>query len=314
MGVIRGGRLVAALLWISGAAGAYVVREAPKAPEIVLAATFEIALNAGRLDEALALVAEDGTIKDLSGNAITGRDRIRAWLEDAIARHYHADAGVRQLSDGGRVTWTASLADDTLRALNAAPVAAFVEAIVVDGRIRSWVPRIMAGDRLKIQGAQAKANEAVAREAVDVIRGRGELAVLDRVCATAFVDHNAAPGAAATAAGLKTRIAAIRSACGGLAVAIEDAIASADRVVIRGTVEGTQTGALPGLPTPGRSFRVGFIDIFRLQDGKVAEHWGQVDAAAMQQQLSPAPPPSTTLSVPASKPSAPPAEKKKGWF
>jgi len=305
------GAAIGAWLVVGGAA-AYTVREAPKAPEIVLAASFEQALNAGRLDEALALIAEDGTVKDLTGASITGREPIRAWLQEAIARHYHADAGIRQLSDGGRVTWTASLADDALRALNAAPVAAFVEAIVVDGRIRSWVPRVMAGDRLRIQAAMAKANEGVAREWIGSVRGQGGLEAIERLCASGFVDHNAAAGAAATRAALKARVAAVRSAFSGQTMSIEDVVVAADRVVIRGTVAGNQTAPLPGLPATGRSFNVGYIDILRLQDGLVVEHWGQVDSATMQQQLAPAPAPSATTVAP--RPAAKPPDKPKSWF
>jgi len=268
------------------AANPYSDREAPKAPEVVLAAKFDAALNAGRLDEALSLLADDGMVKDLSGHAITGREGLAAWLRESIDRHFHADAGIRQLSDGGRVTWTASLADDTLRALDAAPAAAFIEAIVVDGRIRSWVPRISAGDRLKIQTAQARSNEAMIRTLADGVIGRGQLDLLDRLCASGFVDHDPFPGAAPTLAGFRQGVAAWRGACAGLTLSIDDLLTADDRVVVRGTLAGSQTGPLPGIASAGRPFKIESIDIYRIRDGRIAEHWGRIDTAALKQQLT----------------------------
>jgi len=300
---IAGGTLLAALA-LSGPAPAnpYSDREAPKAPEVVLAAKFDAALNAGRLDEALSFLADDGTVRDLGGRAITGRAALTAWLQDAINRHYHADAGIRQLSDGGRVTWTASLADDTLRSLNAAPAAAFIEAIVVDGRIRSWVPRVMAGDRLKIQAAQARANEAVVRTVAEAVVGKGQLDLLERLCTTDFIDHDPLPGSPPTVAGYRQGLATLRGACSGLAMSIDDVIAADDRVVVRGVLSGTQTGAINGIPSAGKSFKVGYIDIVRVRDGRMAEHWGRIDTAGLRQQLQPAgggtPAPSAPAKVP----------------
>lgn len=288
-GAARGLLQASLLLASSAVANPYSDREEPKAPEVVLAARFDAAVNAGRLDEALSLLADDATVKDLSARAIAGREGLRDWLRESIDRHFHADAGIRQLSDGGRVTWTASLADDSLRALDAAPVAAFIEAIVVGGKIRSWVPRVAAGDRLKIQAAQAKANEAVVRALTEGVIGKGQVELIDRLCASTFVDHDPFPGALSTLAGFRKSVEAWRGACSGLSLTIDDLLTADDRVVVRGTLSGTQIGPLPGISAGGRSFKVESIDIFRVRDGRITEHWGRIDTAAMKQQLVPAP-------------------------
>jgi predicted ester cyclase len=187
-----------------------------------------------------------------------------------------------------------------LRALNAAPAAAFIEAIVVGDRIRSWVPRVMAGDRLKIQAAQAKAHEAVVRTLTDAVYGKGQLELLDRICATDFVDHDPYPGTPPTLAGFRQGIGLLRAACPGLTFAIEDVITGDDRVAFRGTLSGTQTGSLPGLAPSGRPFRVGTMDIVRLRDGRIAEHWGRIDTAGLRQQVqAAAPAPAVTPAKPA---------------
>jgi predicted ester cyclase len=64
-------------------------------------------------------------------------------------------------------------------------------------------------------------------------------------------------------------------------------------VVIRQTWSGTQKGEFMGIPPTGKSVSIGVIDIIRMADGKVMEHWGQMDSMGMMQQLGaiPAEPP-----------------------
>jgi hypothetical protein len=48
---------------------------------------------------------------------------------------------------------------------------------------------------------------------------------------------------------------------------------------------GTQTGPFRGLPPTGREVRFSGIEINRMADGKVIEHWFQLDALTLFQQL-----------------------------
>jgi steroid delta-isomerase-like uncharacterized protein len=66
---------------------------------------------------------------------------------------------------------------------------------------------------------------------------------------------------------------------------IEDVIAESDKVVVRWTNEGTHTGSFLGIPPTGRSFTIGGIDIYRVQDGRLCEHWHQIDQLSMLGQL-----------------------------
>ena len=42
---------------------------------------------------------------------------------------------------------------------------------------------------------------------------------------------------------------------------------------------------LLGIPATGRSIEYGVIEIFRLEAGRIVEHWQQTDTLAMFQQL-----------------------------
>ncbi len=54
---------------------------------------------------------------------------------------------------------------------------------------------------------------------------------------------------------------------------VEDLIAEGDRVVGRYTLYGTHTGEFQGVKPTGRKVKVSGIEIFRIEDGKIAEFW-----------------------------------------
>ena len=66
---------------------------------------------------------------------------------------------------------------------------------------------------------------------------------------------------------------------------IEDMIAEDDRVAVRLTGHAVQTGEFMGMPPSGKAYTIGEIHIFRIHDGKVAEHWHQADFLGMMRQL-----------------------------
>jgi len=56
-------------------------------------------------------------------------------------------------------------------------------------------------------------------------------------------------------------------------------------VAVRWTAEGTYQGELLGIPPTGKRIRFGGISIYRLDEGKVAEVWEQIDMLGFMQQL-----------------------------
>ncbi len=66
---------------------------------------------------------------------------------------------------------------------------------------------------------------------------------------------------------------------------IEDVIAEGDRVVVRLTAQAVQSGEFMGMPASGNPYTIPEIHVFRVSDGKVAEHWGQADLMGMMRQL-----------------------------
>jgi predicted ester cyclase len=66
---------------------------------------------------------------------------------------------------------------------------------------------------------------------------------------------------------------------------IEDRIFGADRIVARVTFSATHTRTVLGFAPTGKRITWGAIDIWRVENGKLAEHWDMVDVAGLQKQL-----------------------------
>lgn len=134
-------------------------------------------------------------------------------------------------------------------------------------------------------------NKDVARRLYDEVLNGRRVEVLDEIAARDYEEHDPLPGQVAGIDGLKERVAILVDALDPH-FTIEDVIAEDDRVVVRWTNSGTNVGDFLGMPATGRPFTIAGIDIFRVEDGKLAEHWHVVDMLAQLQQVGYFPAPS----------------------
>jgi predicted ester cyclase len=121
--------------------------------------------------------------------------------------------------------------------------------------------------------------------------GKGNLAVVDEVMATNFVEHQNGI-MPPNAEGAKGAITSLHVAMSDLSYTVEDIIADADKVWIRLKARGTHTGKFMGLPPTGKSVAIDVIDICRFENGKIVEHWGVPDRLGLMEQLGALPHPS----------------------
>jgi steroid delta-isomerase-like uncharacterized protein len=132
-----------------------------------------------------------------------------------------------------------------------------------------------------------------AEESVDRVRSiweevwnRGRLEAVDDILTDDYVGHiPAVPAPVRGRDGFKQLVVAYRTAYPDVHVTVEDMIVGRDRVVVRWTSHGTNTGEFMGMPATGRSVDVDGISIFRIRDARVAEEWEGFDTLAMMQQL-----------------------------
>jgi hypothetical protein len=70
-----------------------------------------------------------------------------------------------------------------------------------------------------------------------------------------------------------------------LHIDVEDMIAEGDKVVARVTASGTHQGEFMGIAPTGNRVEFSAIDIARIAEGKIVEHWSNSDQLGMMQQL-----------------------------
>jgi predicted ester cyclase len=113
---------------------------------------------------------------------------------------------------------------------------------------------------------------------------KGNLDVLDGLCAPGFIEHQDGI-VPPTVDGLKGAIISLRTPFPDLNLTIEEIIASGGKTWARITGRGTHQGVFMGRPPTGKSFAITVIDICRFENNKITEHWGVADRLSMMAQL-----------------------------
>lgn len=129
-----------------------------------------------------------------------------------------------------------------------------------------------------------EANKALLRRYKTGILNTRDIDGLDQVAAPGYLDHAAFPGQAPGLEGLKQRAATLFLALDPQWT-IHDAIAENDLVVLRWSLAGTHRGEFADILPTGKTFVLRGIDMYRVQDGKIAEHWNVVDMFGFCQQV-----------------------------
>ncbi len=62
-------------------------------------------------------------------------------------------------------------------------------------------------------------------------------------------------------------------------------VAKGDKIAVIGVVRGTQKGAFFGMPPTGKTIRWTEMHVFRIRNGRIAEHWVQADMFGIIQQI-----------------------------
>ena len=120
---------------------------------------------------------------------------------------------------------------------------------------------------------------------------RRDVSVIDDFVSPDFVDHSPAPGMSPDIEGLKRMFLHFLQATPDGTHAVDDILAEGDKVAVRVRAWGTQTGELFGIPPTGERVETTGIGVYRIADGKIAEHWNEVDMLRVMQQLNVIPTP-----------------------
>ncbi len=120
-------------------------------------------------------------------------------------------------------------------------------------------------------------NKAVVRRLYEEGWNRGDLASLDQTLSPDFFDHEAPPGMQKGVEAAKQAFGMYLATFPDMKFELEELIAGGDRVVAKVTMTGTQKGPFLGKPASNEVMSLRGIDLFRVADGKVTDHWGAMN-------------------------------------
>jgi predicted ester cyclase len=129
-------------------------------------------------------------------------------------------------------------------------------------------------------------NKRLVRRALEEIYAKGDVELADELIHPDFVDHAPAhPELPVGPEGVKQTIRSLHSAFGELRFEVEYELVEGDKVFQLATMSGRHTGPLMGHEPTGKAFAVRHMYLWRIADGKIAEHWGTRDDLGMLGQL-----------------------------
>ena len=130
---------------------------------------------------------------------------------------------------------------------------------------------------------------AVVRRNTEEVQGKGDWAVFDELWSDEAVDHTPQPGAGDDKAGVKGLYQAIRESFPDFTPEIHWQIVADNMVTTFKTYHGTHSGDFLGVAPTGRKFSFITVDVMRVVDGKITDHWGAATLLDLMQQLGAVP-------------------------
>ena len=133
-------------------------------------------------------------------------------------------------------------------------------------------------------------NKRVVAEFVERCQNQHDLAFADQAFHPEFLNHyrpgdRAIPVTDRPASGFQVFYGSLLTAFPDASIEINEQLAERDLVATRKTLRGTHLGELWDLPPAGNRVEFEFIDIFRVRDGMLIEHWTSMDLDALRQQM-----------------------------
>lgn len=136
----------------------------------------------------------------------------------------------------------------------------------------------------------AEGSGIIRRFYMEVLEG-GNLDLIDELSADDYVDHEEGlPGQPPGKEGVRYFVNAMRAAFPDIKVAsLEPYLADGNMEACHVVLTGTHQGEMAGVAPTGKSVEFDGTDIIRVEDGKVAEHWGTTDNLRLMQQIGAVP-------------------------
>ena len=127
-------------------------------------------------------------------------------------------------------------------------------------------------------------NAVLVRTFFDQVLNAGDVTILSETMTETYIQHN--PFVPSGRDGFVNALADFRGAFPNYRSEIDQMAVDGDRVWVMHTAVGTHCASYFGIEAEGRSFEIQVVDIFRIEDGRLAEHWDVFPAERLIAQLT----------------------------
>lgn len=131
--------------------------------------------------------------------------------------------------------------------------------------------------------AQTESSAAVLAAFAGEVFEKKDFSQLERFMCPNYIQHN--PLVPQGSNGFREFFEAWFKASPDFKHEVKQLAVSGDRVWVFGTYSGTHAGDWLGIPATGKRYSFDAVDIFRIEDGKLAEHWDVLDVHTLFRQL-----------------------------
>ena len=129
------------------------------------------------------------------------------------------------------------------------------------------------------------AAKSVVRRNTEEVQGQGKFEVFEQLFADDFVDHTTQPGTTPDKAGVRKLYTYLRQAFPDFHAEIHWQLADSDCVTTFKTYHGTHEGPYLGIAPTHRTIRFETVDVMRVQNGKITDHWGVANLLSLMRQI-----------------------------
>ena len=159
------------------------------------------------------------------------------------------------------------------------------------GRRAIWLAAAMVLGMLALiacgnsDSSQTDENKQVVSRFIEEFKNKANHDIVDELLTPDFVHHLKDPRLPPGRPAIKLLGQAIVAGFPNVRATVEELLADGDRVIERTTAVATHTGDFNGIPATGKNVVWTEIHIYRLEDGKIAEMWSEIDLLSLLAQL-----------------------------
>lgn len=130
-----------------------------------------------------------------------------------------------------------------------------------------------------------ESNKALVRRFSDEFKNKANHGIVDELMTIGFQHHLKDPRLPKGREGMKLLGGIVVQAFPDVHANIQELIAEGDKVVERTEAGGTHRGEFNGVPASGRPVKWSELHVYRIENGRIAELWSEIDFLGMMMQI-----------------------------